>query len=253
LEINWSTFVLEIINFLVLVWILKRYLYKPVLDMIARRRAAVEKILHDAETAEREAETLRKHYEERQADWAQERQLARDKLMQEIDEARTQQMAKLRSALQEEQDKTRAAETSRQASFARATEATSLTYAARFAARLLEQVSSPELEARLLELTMIELSQLPDARTASLRDSWARKPEFILIASAYAIAEKQRKKLDEILSALVEARVPMRYEQDADILCGVRISIGAWVLSANIRDELTGFAELAQGMSGGAT
>ena len=40
MQIDWTTFALEIINFLVLVWILKRFLYRPVLDTLARRRAA---------------------------------------------------------------------------------------------------------------------------------------------------------------------------------------------------------------------
>jgi len=48
LELSWSTFLLEIINFLVLVWILKHFLYKPVLDVIARRRSGIEKTLADA-------------------------------------------------------------------------------------------------------------------------------------------------------------------------------------------------------------
>ena len=48
MELSWSTFILEAINFLVLVWILKRFLYKPVLDVIERRKAGIEKIQADA-------------------------------------------------------------------------------------------------------------------------------------------------------------------------------------------------------------
>ena len=33
MELDWTTFVLEIVNFLVLVWILQRYLYRPVLAL----------------------------------------------------------------------------------------------------------------------------------------------------------------------------------------------------------------------------
>lgn len=39
MQIDWTTFVLEIVNFLALVWLLKRFLYTPVLDVLARRRA----------------------------------------------------------------------------------------------------------------------------------------------------------------------------------------------------------------------
>ena len=42
MEFNWTTFSFEIINFLILVWILQRFLYKPVTNAIARRKAAIE-------------------------------------------------------------------------------------------------------------------------------------------------------------------------------------------------------------------
>ena len=59
MELNWSTFLLEIINFLVLVWILKRFLYQPVLDVIARRRKAIEAQLAEALRLQDEAESLK--------------------------------------------------------------------------------------------------------------------------------------------------------------------------------------------------
>lgn len=68
MELNWSTFILEIINFLILIWILKRFFYKPVLEVIARRRAGIEKTLEDAQALHNEAKALQKQYESRLAD-----------------------------------------------------------------------------------------------------------------------------------------------------------------------------------------
>ena len=48
MRIEWTTFAFEIINFLALVWILKRFLYRPVLDTLSRRRAGVERTLAEA-------------------------------------------------------------------------------------------------------------------------------------------------------------------------------------------------------------
>ena len=59
MEFDWTTFILEIINFLILVWILKRFLYRPVLGVVARRRAGIEKTLADARRIEAEAGELR--------------------------------------------------------------------------------------------------------------------------------------------------------------------------------------------------
>ena len=74
MELNWSTFLLEIINFLVLVWILKHFLYKPILDVIARRRAGIEDRLAKAQQLHDEANTLKTEYENRLVDWEHERQ-----------------------------------------------------------------------------------------------------------------------------------------------------------------------------------
>tara|TARA_R110002096_G_scaffold43552_4_gene117677 strand:+ start:2743 stop:3504 length:762 start_codon:yes stop_codon:yes gene_type:complete len=249
LELNWTTFILEIVNFLVLVWILKRFLYKPILDIVKQRRIVAEKILHDAEAAKGEAQALNQRYEERQADWEQERQQAREKLMQEIETERTHQMDALQLKLQEEQDKARAAESHRQVAIARAAEKMALKQAARFASRLLEQFSSLELEAHFLDSIVNELSQLPEESTAKLRDSWSKLPEHILIESAYPVNESQKNKLEISLSKLLGDSIPINYKQQADIVCGLRISIGAWILSTNIRDELSGFVELTNNLT----
>ena len=115
MELSWTTFVLEIINFLVLVWILKRFLYKPVLKVIARRQAGIEKRLSDAEALHADAEKLQIQYEGRLADWEQERQQARESLARELDTERTRKMEELQTALKQEREKARVAESHRQA------------------------------------------------------------------------------------------------------------------------------------------
>ncbi|MGA8005319.1 MAG: ATP synthase F0 subunit B, partial [Burkholderiales bacterium] len=73
MQLDLTSFVLELINFAVLVWILHRFLYKPVLAAIDRRRAAVEKSLAQAKTARDEAAALKDQVEERLASWERER------------------------------------------------------------------------------------------------------------------------------------------------------------------------------------
>ena len=88
LELNWSTFLLEIINFLILIWILKYFFYKPVLNVIAHRRRNIEKSLNDANTLHGDAEALRTRYENRLSEWEKERQAAHMSLDKEIETER---------------------------------------------------------------------------------------------------------------------------------------------------------------------
>ena len=68
MELDWTTFGLQVVNFLVLVWLLKRFLYRPVMDAIARRQATIDQSVTDARAAEQRAEELRTQYEARLAE-----------------------------------------------------------------------------------------------------------------------------------------------------------------------------------------
>jgi F-type H+-transporting ATPase subunit b len=245
LELNWSTVVLEILNFLILVWILKRFLYQPVLDVIARRRAGIEKTLADAETHHAEAVSLQEQYEGRLAEWDRERQQAREALARDLDAERTRKLAELQTALEQEQEKVRVAGARRQADALRKTEETALLHAARFATQLLQQASGPELEARLADLAIAGLTALPAGRIDDLRNSHGKPPGEVRVASAFPLADDQRQRLEQALASIAGPDIPRHFEQDSALIAGVRISIGPWVLGVNLQDELHGFMELA--------
>lgn len=245
MELSWSTFVLEIINFLVLVWILKRFLYKPVLDVIARRREGIEKRLSDAEAVHADAEALQKQYEGRLSEWEHERQTARESLAKEIDAERERRLSELEASLEQAHEKARAGEARRAQQALHRMEETALGQGSRFATRILEQAAGPELEARLIELLISELSSLPAEQAVKLRNHVRSNAESALVTSAYPLAEEQRRRLEQAVQALTGPDRGVRFEQDSDLIAGARVTIGAWVLAANVREELRGFAELA--------
>ena len=71
MEFNLSTFILEIINFLILIWILQRLFYKPLLEVIAKRKQFIDQSLADAKTMQQQAEEQCSLYENRQKLWEQ--------------------------------------------------------------------------------------------------------------------------------------------------------------------------------------
>ncbi len=245
MELNWSTFVLEIINFLILVWILKRFLYKPVLDVIAKRRAEIDDSLSSAEALHADAEKLRKQYEGRLADWDRERQQARTALHQALDAERVKKMEQLQTELEQQREKTRVVEARHQAVAMRKMEESALQQAARFASRLLAQACGAETEANLVDLVITELSALPSERIAALRNSYRQAPDTALVVSAHRLSDEQRQRLEQVLTKVVGPEVKVKFEQDSALMAGVRISVGAWVLGANLQDELEGFTALA--------
>ena len=246
MELNWSTFLLEIINFLVLVWILKRFLYQPVLDVIARRRKAIEAQLADAHQLQEAAESLEAQYKDRLTDWEHERRQAKDTLAQQLDEERARQLSALQATLDQEREKSRVAEKRQLAEQQRAIEHQALQLGAAFSSRLLEQTSGPQLEGRLLTLLLEELNGLSEQQTAGLRQQWGEPPQSIVVSSAFTLSAEQRQRLEVALREISGLSVPVRFIRDETLLAGLHVVIGAWVLAANVRDELKGFAEFTR-------
>lgn len=244
MELNWSTFLLEIINFLVLIWILKHFLYKPVLNIIVRRQEGVDKVLDDAQTLRSEAETMKQQYEARLDHWEQERQQARDTLKQELEAVRNKKLDELKSTLALEREKIRVAETQRLTDQQRKMEATAMAQGAQFAGRLLKQAAGPEVEAHLVNLVIAELGQLPTDQLKALHSHNGASTSQVIVQSAYPIPQEQRQLLQQVINQN-GWRAELVFEEEPGLLAGLHIAMGAWVLAANLRDELRGFAELA--------
>ena len=245
MELSWSTFLLEMINFLVLVWILKHFLYQPVLNVIARRRGEIEDQLSESQRLQSEAGQLKTDYENRLDDWDKERQQLRDDLAKKLETERVQQLEMLQADLAAEREKARVAETRRQQDAARETEQQALQQGAQFAARLLGQAAGPELEARLTDLLLEELDRISDERAGAIKKQWGEPPTAIRVESAFPVDEDRQQLLAEKLKALLDLDLPVTFEQKPELLAGLQVTIGAWVMQVNLRDELKGFAEFS--------
>jgi F-type H+-transporting ATPase subunit b len=243
-QLDWSTIVLEIINFLVLVWLLKRFLYQPVLQAIARRRAEIEASVADAEKERAEADSLRQQYQNRISDWERERAAARTALQQELDTERRQRLNELRATLESEREKAHVADARRLAESQRQAEQQAVIHSAQFAAKLLTRLSGAELDTRLIAWATEALVELTPERRAAIRNSTEAAREAQVL-SARALGNDARKNLEAALRDVFGAPVACTYDKDAALIAGLRITVGPWVLRANLQDELQGIAELA--------
>lgn len=241
MQIDGTTFVLEVINFLALVWILKRFLYRPVLDVLARRRAEVERTLAEGRTGMEQAEAKRLQFEARLADWDKEKAALRATQDQELAAEREHRLQALQQELAIERARQEAQALHRQAELQRALEEQAVAQAGRFVARLLERLADPVLEARLVDLLLDDLAQLPAESLAGLRTAAHEANAQGKVFSAYPLGETQRQRLTQALAAQLEQPLPLVFAEDARLVAGLRLAIGPWQLRANLADELAFF------------
>ena len=233
-----TTFALEVLNFLVLVWLLKRFFYRPVLAVIEARRAETAKTLADAETVRREAEGLKRECGTRLAGIDQERLAARAQLDEDIAAERVRRLAAVEAEVNADRQRRQMLEARERSEREAALERQAVTIAARFASRLLDRLAGPELEARLVALALSDLAALAPESLDALRDPTTR----IRVVSAYPLDLAQRAAFSQVLGRLAGRTITPEFGEDAMLKAGVCIMAGAWVLMANLRDELNFFS-----------
>jgi len=244
ITLDWTTFALEIVNFLVLLWLLKRFLYGPISEAIGRRRAQIEQTLAEGRQAKAKADALEKQYQGRLEDWEREKAAARAELGRDLEKERSRRLSELSASVERER-------LSREAAAARDAEQrqeemedSALRQGTAFAARLAARLAGPELEARIIDLAISDLRQLPKERRDALHAAAGQpRDPSTTIKSAYPIAQPQREQLEVALNEVAAAKLNPVFTADPALVAGIRIELGAWVLAANLRDELSAFAE----------
>lgn len=237
MEFNLSTFGIEIANFLILVWILQRLFYKPLQAVIAKRKQEIEQTLLDAEAVRQEAQKEREIYENRQKAWDQEKQAALTIFQQHLDAERTAHLNNLQRELEQERQINQVTLQREQQEFQHNAQQRALKNATKFISILLQQTVTPELEMRLAQLLL--------QRLTTFDFSLSSGETAIKITSVYSIPTEFQQQLETRFSNLCAVPLTFDYQQDANLIAGLRIELGSWVLNANLKHELSGFAELA--------
>ncbi len=239
MQLDWSTLVLEVVNFLVLVWILKRFLYKPVLRVVGDRKAAIDKTLASAKVQQEDAHKLEQQYQSRLADWEREKDGLRRNVSEELQAEKQRLTDDLHAAIAQEREKEVVLAKRRLAELERQAADQGLQQGAQFTAQLMERFAGPELEARLIAVAVEDLPHLPEPQREALRSA----SHGIKISSAFPLADAQRTALTQALTTAAGQPVEATFAEDHDLLAGVRIAAGPWTVRANLRDELSYFAE----------
>jgi F-type H+-transporting ATPase subunit b len=241
-ELDWTTFILEIINFLVLVWILQRFLYRPVMNVVAQRRVTISKSLEEAQATQDAATSLKEQYENRLSDWQKEREEARKKLQGEIETQRQKLLEQLQAELAEQRHKEQVLAARRNETLLRETRQQALLLSEQFAAKLLQRLADPAVEARLLDMVLEDLAALPEEQRKTLADTQRKAQTPAQVSSAFPLNDDQRQRLAAALQKALAVRVACEFREDAALLAGISINIGPQRLQASIKEELRFFS-----------
>ncbi|MDU1362291.1 MAG: F0F1 ATP synthase subunit B [Veillonella sp.] len=106
-DLSLGTILAQMLNFFILVWLLARFAYKPLLAMMTERKERIAKDLEAAEQARAEAETFKADYAAQISNARVEAQQIVEKAIQEAENTTREQLATAREQIEQEKNRAR--------------------------------------------------------------------------------------------------------------------------------------------------
>jgi F-type H+-transporting ATPase subunit b len=237
MNFSWWTFALQAVNFLILVWLLQRFLFKPVKAIVARRKEEISLALTEASAERESAERVKHEIEAQRARIDAERQKIIDEQRAElaaqrqkiIEEARIEAgKIKEQASKQLDAERVAAAEELFQRTVALATD---------LAQRLLSELAVPSIEQLFLGQVVHYLDQLPVEERARLFPRAGA--DSLLVTTAHPLSAQDQAEWSAQLAKRLGTDSKVKFTADPTLIAGTVITFPHAILRFNWRDGLT--------------
>jgi F-type H+-transporting ATPase subunit b len=236
--IDWFTVAAQAINFLILVWLMKRFLYKPILHAIDAREERIAKELADADAKKTEAQKERDEFEHKNQEFDQQRaallskatdeaQAERQRLLDEARKAAAALSSKRQETLRNEEENLHQAISRRtqQEVFA-------------IARKALTDLATTSLEERLGEVFTRRLREMDGQAKAGFAEALKTASDPAVVRSAFDLPAEQRAAIQNALNETFSAEIHVRFETAPDLISGIEITTNGEKVAWSIADYL---------------
>ncbi|HSM25603.1 MAG TPA: hypothetical protein VK856_12125 [Anaerolineaceae bacterium] len=242
--IDWFTIVAQIVNFIILVILLRKFLYKPILKVMQEREDRIRSQLDEAEEKHQQAIEQISLYEDKVDKWELEHdELLRDAKL-EVENSRKQMMKKVREEIDEHQSHwEQAIDREKQEFLDSLRKKISLqTYIA--VKKVLNDLADVELEAHIIKVFIERLEKLEDHQITDYRDAIEKSDEPVVLRSAFELPTQTQKKIQSLVEKQFLNGKPVNFEIDPDLVCGIELKAAGYKLVWSLSEYLERLEDL---------
>lgn len=260
MEINWFTFFAQILNFFVLIFVLQRFLYKPITKAMARREKTIGDRLSSASQQKEEAQQEVKHYEEMQQKFTDQKTELLAQAKSEVEQTRQGLLKEMQESVATERSQWQTSLQRQKDTFLREVGDRTMQQLQATVRRVLTDLAESELETqiarvflqKLRALTEIERAELVMTLTASTKNSIPLTlvstftlPTDICAAIASVLQDYFKAvgsgKIE--LSYEIAGKIEPSYEIESSLICGIELRGTGYKLAWSIDAYLDSITE----------
>ena len=238
MAIDWFTIGAQILNFLILIYLLKRFLYRPVLDAIATREKRIAGTLAEAASMKAEAGKQREDLQAKNDAFDSDRAALLTKATKAADDEKKRMMDAARTAADALGEKQSQALARDAKSLGDDIGRTARTEVFAIARKALTDMADESLDARMAALFITRLAALDEPAKLATSAMLQTANGTAVIRSAFALPGPQEAAIRQALDATFATKVAVTFETAPELVGGIELVGGGEKLAWSLSDYL---------------
>lgn len=242
MQIDWFTVGAQTINFLLLVWLLKRYLYVPILNAIDARESHVAKVLSDADTIKSEAELERKLFNQKNIEINEKRdELLKESKMIACEKGEQIIINAYKKADDISKNRLLVLERELQ-NYHNNIAVKSLKEIYEITRKVLAELADVSLEQKMFECFCKHLNRITPEEKTNLNKIIESGKSRLVLYSTFELTPENIKKINTILQQVISPNInrhyPLKYKIKPELISGIELRSNGWKIAWNSEDYL---------------
>ena len=240
---DWFTIVAQALNFLILVWLMKRFLYEPVLDAIDEREKRIATELANADAKKAEAQKEHDEFQHKNTEFDQQRAALLSKATDEARAEGQRLLEEARKAAVDISSKRQEALKNEEQTLHQAIRQRTQQEVFAIARKALQDLATVSLEERLGEVFTRRLRELNGKAKEALGEAIKTASDPAVVHSTFGLPAEQRAAIQNALNETFSAEVRVQFETAPDLIGGIELTTNGQKVAWSIAEYLTSLEE----------
>jgi F-type H+-transporting ATPase subunit b len=236
--IDWFTIIAQVINFLILILLLKRFLYRPILNAIDEREERIADELAYADCKKAEAEQQREMFQQKNDEFDQECTAVMERVMVDA----KAEKERLLNAVREETDALRTtlelAIKNEQASFHETLNHQVIIEVFAIARQALSDLADSQLEVSMANVFVQRLGKLNAKDKANVQVAFNHSDQPLIVHTAFDLPAEQRAQIQVALSDMIGRAANVQFVIEPGVISGIEMNANGQKIAWSIADYL---------------
>ena len=241
MKINWFTVIAQVINFLILVWLLKRFLYKPILKAVDEREKKIASQIKDAKAEKADAKKEQEEFAAKNEEFDKQKKGLMDTAITETKEHREKLLEDARTDAIKLSTKLEEAAKSSMEKFNQEIAQKTQKEVFAISRKALSDIASVSLEEQAATIFIKRLEDLKENEKKKFIAAFTSDANPILIRSAFTLPHKQETEIKTSIKEILGAKIHFQFSTVPELISGIELTVNGYKLAWSISDYLHSF------------